>query len=352
MNRLYYGKIGSGKTYLVMFQEIIPALREGRKVITNIDGLDLPAIRNYIGRDVDIKIIKSHKWYRENMWCEHKDNGTEEGEYLLSPAMSAGALYVIDECHDIWNAREFKNTNKDFITLLSYNRHFHIDLIFISQNVKMAEVNITRTANDSYQVKNMGFLHGMFARSYVVNRRQTPFDKDVISQYKGTYDKSIFTLYKSGTDASKTQKSGTYFSSPKVMAIAVFVVVCLFVLVKQGNPIKKFANGGKKNVSVTGGLNMVGRGVVPVAKVALSPVLEEKGPVGSEVKKLEAVVVSGESKVLEVAVCKREVGSYVLYEGDKVLIQKKIIGPCVPSESPEIKNKKDSVDLASIVSND
>jgi zona occludens toxin len=241
MNRFYYGKIGGGKTYLVMFQEIIPALREGRKIVTNVDGIDVAALRNYIGRDVDITVIKSHQWWRQNLWVHHEDRGETEGEYILSPAMHKGAMYVVDECHDIWNAREFKNTHKDFITLLAYNRHFNIDLIFISQNVKMAEVNITRTSNDAYQVKNIGFLGFLFHNKYVVNRRQTPFDTEIISQYKGEYDKSLFSLYKSGANASKIQVGGGFFKSPKMIAFAVFFTIMIVALVRQGNPFGKIS---------------------------------------------------------------------------------------------------------------
>ena len=247
MNKIYYGKIGGGKTYLAMFQEIIPALRSGRKVVTNIDGVDVNALRNYVGRDIEIRIIKSHEWYKRNLWVKHEDDDSEDGRYILSPMMTENTLYVIDEVHDIWNSRKFKDSQEGFLTLLSYNRHFGIDLVFITQNVGLCEVNITRTANESYQVKNLGFLSRWTMKKYVVNRRQTPKDKEVVSQYTGTYDKSIFSLYRSGTNAQAGNRSKAYLSNIKVGGFVVMILVSILVLVSIGNPITA-VTGKKKAV--------------------------------------------------------------------------------------------------------
>jgi len=248
MNKIYYGKIGSGKSYAVMFQEIIPALRSGRKVVTNIDGLDVSAIRNYIGRDIDLTVKTSYRWWRENLGCKLEDNG-DEGRAVLNPALEEGALYAVDECQLIWDARGYKDTSDDFLNLITYNRHFGIDIIFITQNVKRCDVNITRLANDAYQIKNLGFLHSFGEKKYAVNRRQTPFDKDVIAQYTATYDKTIFSLYKSGVDVNAV-KQKTRFKTSMLYVWLMLLFVGVFFLMKVGNPIGAIAKMTPETLSV------------------------------------------------------------------------------------------------------
>ncbi|MBI5204807.1 MAG: hypothetical protein HZA11_07820 [Nitrospirae bacterium] len=253
MNRVYYGKVGGGKTYCVMFQEIIPALRAGRKVITNIDKLNLPELRNYIGKDIDITVRQSLKWWQESLTCDVEDDGVE-GRAVLNPALSDNALYVIDEAQFIWDARQFKDTKSGFLHLLEYNRHFGVDLVFITQNVKRCDVNISRLANDSYQIKNLGFLHGFTKNRFAVNRRQTPFDKDVIAQYTRRYDSVIFTLFRSGVDVNAVKQKGR-FSSTVVSAFIIFAIICLGVLFSQGNPVKAIAKTAENKKGVTTNAN-------------------------------------------------------------------------------------------------
>ncbi|KAA5727860.1 zonular occludens toxin domain-containing protein, partial [Klebsiella pneumoniae] len=48
---LYFGVPGSGKSYEVVNSRVIPALKEGRRVVTNIRGLDIKLIQNYIKKN-------------------------------------------------------------------------------------------------------------------------------------------------------------------------------------------------------------------------------------------------------------------------------------------------------------
>jgi|GEM_PF-1724114 len=249
MSRLYYGKKGSGKSYCVIFQEIIPALREGRKVITNIDGLNLRELRNFIGKEIDVEVRMSKKWWRESLTCVVENEGTEQERLIPHPSIWSGALYVIDECQMIWDAREFRDTTKGFLSMIEYERHFDIDIIFVTQNVKRCDVNITRLANDSFQIKNLGFLHGWAKNKFVVNKRQTPFDSDVVAQYTMTYDKTIFTLYRSGANIHE-KGTRTRFSSVRIYAIVVLLFAGFFILVRIGNPLTALAGQQeKKHVS-------------------------------------------------------------------------------------------------------
>jgi zona occludens toxin len=159
--------------------EILPAVKKGRKVFTNIDGLNMREIGLYLGipeTSVDITVIDEHKEWREKLVLSKED---KEGKNFAFPL---GSLIILDEAQEIYNSRDFKST-RGFFTF-SWHRHLGLDLVFISQSVKRMEVNIGRMANESYQVKNLGMIAGALKRRYIVNRRQTPFDTDVLGQLK------------------------------------------------------------------------------------------------------------------------------------------------------------------------
>lgn len=46
---LYYGKVGDGKSYHVVATEILPAVRDGRKMYVYMDGLNPRSCLNYQG---------------------------------------------------------------------------------------------------------------------------------------------------------------------------------------------------------------------------------------------------------------------------------------------------------------
>lgn len=227
---LYYGKIGDGKTYHVVANEIIPALRAGRKVYTNIDGLSLKHLSMLTGRlpgELHIEILSNDN-LKQLLNLERDD---KEGHSLL---VERGSLIVVDEAQMLWDAREFRDTSKSFLTFLEYHRHFGLDLVFITQNVKRLETSISRLANESYQVKNLRFLGRFLSSQYVVHIRQTPHDRERIATIRGTYRPEVFTAFRSYVARgishgrpSKTALKGFVFYTTGillVLGIAMFAI--------------------------------------------------------------------------------------------------------------------------------
>ena len=54
----YTGLMGSGKSFECVTSVIIPAVKEGRRVVTNVDGIDSDAIRAYCHEKFDIAMDK------------------------------------------------------------------------------------------------------------------------------------------------------------------------------------------------------------------------------------------------------------------------------------------------------
>jgi zona occludens toxin len=90
------GKPGNGKTYGVLKRVILPALREGRTVLTNIEGLYHDKIAEYLGLELDdvkarLVIIDKKVPYDSKFWY---DEDEPEG-CIVQP----GNIIVLDEAN-------------------------------------------------------------------------------------------------------------------------------------------------------------------------------------------------------------------------------------------------------------
>ncbi|APC14207.1 hypothetical protein BLL42_00010 [Pseudomonas frederiksbergensis] len=54
----YTGLMGSGKSFECVVSVIVPAVAKGRRVVTNVDGIDSDAIRAYINEKQGIALEK------------------------------------------------------------------------------------------------------------------------------------------------------------------------------------------------------------------------------------------------------------------------------------------------------
>lgn len=225
---IYMGKIGDGKTYHVVVNEIVPAVRRGRRVYHNIDGLgEGMAMRRLMEKtdkaehEIKLTKIESKDEWRELLQLDLDD---KEGKSLR---LERDSLVVVDEAQMIYDSRDFKNTTKTFLTLLEYHRHFGLDFVFITQNVTRLEKAIRGLTNECYQVKNLSFLSGVLGYRYVKHVRQTP-DSDITTTQHGKLDPENFALYRSAVQHSRFKRGGgTYFSTP-ILAVGA-AVFCLVV---------------------------------------------------------------------------------------------------------------------------
>lgn len=231
---LYYGKLGDGKTYHVVSNEILPALRHGRNVYTNIDGLDLREIAFYLNKP--LAEIDSHVHIFEDTnqiidMCQLQE-GDKTGESCL---LEKGSLVVVDEAQLVWNNRDFKNTKKEFAHLLQWCRHLGLDFVFVTQDVGNLEVLIRRMCNYAYQVKNMRLLSAFLGNRYIINVRQTPQDLTIMSRSLGSFDPKIFRLYRSMVETSRHKSSGAFLQVWWFWAI---ILVVGFQIFKSGGKLQ------------------------------------------------------------------------------------------------------------------
>ena len=268
---LYYGKIGDGKTYHVLANEVVPAARKGRKIYTNLDGLSVRRLAQYVDREVDVVQWEKVEDIRAAFNLDQDDR---EGTSLK---VERGALMIVDEAQMIFDSRQWKDTGPGVLRLCEYHRHFGLDIVFITQSPGRLDKSLCRLANESLHVKNLRFLGSLFGKRYVINVRQTPWDKETMATMTGHFKKEIFALYRSTVVNVRARVSKSAVKLTWILAPAGIAIALIFFTHNGGFGFTKVA---RMKPPVDAGEVVAGplvAGVVPV--VAPGPALVSGVPV-------------------------------------------------------------------------
>lgn len=246
---LYYGKVGDGKSYHVVATEILPAVRDGRKIYCYMDGLNPRRLSQHSGRNADVVLWDTVEQAREACQLEPDDR---EGVGLK---VDRGALIIVDESQMVWDSREWQKTGKAAMTFFEYHRHFGLDVILITQAPGRLDKALVRLANECLHVKNLRFLAGPLGGRYVVNVRQTPQDREPITTIRGKFDQNVFACYRSATAVRGAKVHGRGIKGPLLWGPALAAVA--LVLYVRGGGIATLQ--GKAGTVTNTDLSFVGK---------------------------------------------------------------------------------------------
>ena len=218
----YVGVPGSGKSYEVVKSVILPAIQSGRRVVSNVYGLNEEKIHQYL--------LKNNRKLREEQLGELIYVSNEQClDPNFLPSMEeqdtfckAGDLIVIDEVWRIWGSD--KDIPKNHRSFIAEHRHFShpdtgitCDLVVINQDVAQIPRFIKDRIETTYRMQKHVSLG--FRNRYRVDVFQGVklFKSNRMNYYQEKYDNEIFELYKSyeSTNAkeSVTDKRQSIFSS-------------------------------------------------------------------------------------------------------------------------------------------
>jgi hypothetical protein len=196
------GKPGGGKTYI------------GVKQIC--DELKDPHSNRFIVTNIELRLPELAEWCHEH--CQHEVNlaerirvldEAETGEFWLyephrkfdrrkdivmarrtmsvpdfEDRASRGTLYVIDEVHIPFGARDWQATGTDATYFLSQHRKLQCDVILITQHPEQCDKALRRLAQEYMSVRNLdrepflgfnlGSLFGAFRYTRTLNSPQSP----------------------------------------------------------------------------------------------------------------------------------------------------------------------------------
>lgn len=224
------GKPGGGKSLFSLHQIIEELRTSSRFIVTNLD-IKLPELNEYLVKEFGedkhahnpgdawtdrVRILSEEEsrrfWLFEgpSKQSERVDiNEVHQGrasERTSRPDFgfrsAHGVLFVIDEVHIHFSAREWQKTSTDCIYYCSQHRKLGDDVLLVTQHPEQADKNFRRLAQDFTVLRNMeneqlaGFrIPNRFRRATYLGEKR-PNDNQV-AQEKGWFklDKKVASCY-------------------------------------------------------------------------------------------------------------------------------------------------------------
>ncbi|MBF9000484.1 zonular occludens toxin domain-containing protein [Vibrio nitrifigilis] len=195
---MIYGIVGrprSGKSYESVVYHIIPAIQDGRKVVTNVSlNVDQfvkvfgPHVRDLI-KVVDGKLSEYGSMQRPfSRFEDYQDDWRDE--------QNRGPLFVVDEAHMVLPNRQLDSKILEFYSL---HGHYGIDIVLLTQNLRKIHKDVKAMIEMTYYcAKNTAFGSD---KTYTKKVRLGDTSEDLNVEQR-RYKKEYFPFYQSHTQSS------------------------------------------------------------------------------------------------------------------------------------------------------
>lgn len=189
------GRPRSGKSYESVAFHIIPAIKAGRKVVTNVT-LNIPYFQKVFGNEVlelitviDGKLNEFGSMSRPfSSFEDYQDDWRDEN--------NKGPLFVVDEAHMVLPNRQLDSKILEFYSL---HGHYGIDIILLTQNIRKIHKDVKDMIEMTYYcAKNTAFGSD---KTYTKKVR-IGATTEVVNEEQRTYKKSYFPFYQSHTQST------------------------------------------------------------------------------------------------------------------------------------------------------
>lgn len=233
----YTGLMGSGKSFEVVSSVIVPAILQGRRAVTNIDGIDSDAIRAYLHEKQNIPFDK----LGHVIHCRNEDINRSDffpfGDDRIDTFCKGGDLIAIDEAWRFFGT-DCKILNEHKIFFREHRHYCHpdtkvsCDLVLMVQDIGdlkrelkvVVELNFRTT-----KIKSLG-LNKTYRIEMWEGFKQNPRQRVAVTVKN--YDPEIFPLYKSysGGDGKEltVDERQNILKNPKIWAMVLMTFVFLF----------------------------------------------------------------------------------------------------------------------------
>lgn len=236
---VYTGLMRSGKSYEVVSQVILEAIAQGRRVVTNVDGINGELIRAYVAekRKVDpgklgeVLHVTNEDVFRPNFLPYYDDAKNAHTDTVVQP----GDLVAIDEAWRFWGADcKLLKEHKSFF--LEHGHFTHAttgvacDLVLMIQDMGTLHRFVKNVVAFSFRThKKVSF--GMGNTYSVVMWEGSKMNKQTrIGDWVRRYNKEIFPLYssfKGGADGKtvNVDKRQNILANPRLWGVVTLCVV-------------------------------------------------------------------------------------------------------------------------------
>ncbi|MGQ7936996.1 zonular occludens toxin domain-containing protein [Paraburkholderia sp. D1E] len=236
----YCGVMGSGKSYEVVSGPLLDAVAAGRRVVTNIDGVDQDAIHDYLhdrrgvpdGRLGAIVHVRTDDMLKDGFFPVEVEGAS--GATVTPGFVMPGDLLVVDEAWKLWATD--KKITKEHMAFFRMHRHFvheetgvACDVVLMIQSIADLHRSIKAVIELSFRMvklKSVGMSKGYRVEMYETYR-QTVATKT--GTFVRRYKSEIFPLYKSyagqGGNESTVDKRQNVLARKSLWVGAVLVLL-------------------------------------------------------------------------------------------------------------------------------
>lgn len=259
--KLYTGLQGSGKSYEVVSVVILGSLREGRRVISNIAGLDYDAMRAMLidegtePANVGTLVQVHHDDIQKaNFFRTDTDNETKTETFV-----QGGDVVVLDEIWRFWEKDSQVTTRQqNFFRMHRHMLHpdsgLSCEIVLISQDHMDVCRKIRAVVEKTYvMTKHTELGTTKYYRVDIFSRAKFTKSTQPLNSLQKTYNEKYFALYKShsaGGDVIDPKevsidKRGNIFSRPMIkygIPLVLLPVIPAFIFLWKylhPEPIKK-----------------------------------------------------------------------------------------------------------------
>lgn len=199
----YTGLMGTGKSFEVVASVIVPAVKLGRRVVTNIDGIQPEAIYEYL---VNVKGCDPDKLGQviavTNDEIDKQGFFPDETKPDQVSMVQPGDLVAVDECWNFWG--DDNKISPEHHQFFRMHRHFTnpktgltCDIVLMIQDLGSLNRkirSIIEMTSRTVKLKSLGAPKAYRIELYEGNKLNA---KTKIDTFVKKYDQAIFPLYKS-----------------------------------------------------------------------------------------------------------------------------------------------------------
>jgi len=204
---VYTGLMGSGKSYEVVAEVIVPAIAKGRRVVTNVDGIDGERVAEFIRATYspvpellgEVVHVTNGDIAKPDFFPHYDDKKSAHIDTIVQP----GDLVCVDEAWRFWPASGVKILPQHQSFFLEH-RHFTnpqtdvaCDLVLMIQNMSTLNrfvKNVVAFSARTHKKISLG-LTNTYSVTMYEGSKQTKANK--MSTQIRKYRKEVFPLYSS-----------------------------------------------------------------------------------------------------------------------------------------------------------
>lgn len=208
--KAYVGQMRSGKTYEVVSNVIINGLRDGRRVVSNIAGLNYDLMREMLlAEGVPIEnigqlVCVSHEQVeKSSFWRTDKDQENNFDSFI-----QPGDLVALDEVWRFWKKRgDIDPRAMNFVRMHGHMTHpekgFICEIALISQLITDINENVRGVVQETYKMTKLTAVGSDKSYRVDIYSGGSVAKSSFLRQIIRRYDKKFFPLY-----SSHSQKTG------------------------------------------------------------------------------------------------------------------------------------------------